>query len=92
MIGEVGISKDEYFRLTQAETAAMVRGYVHNNDRRSADLRALFTLQYNMNVTEGHRKTPQQLWPLSIDEKQDNLTVDEMFARNKRIIEQFNKN
>lgn len=82
-LGEVGISKDEYFRLTQAETMGIVAGFVINRDVRSNDIRSLYTLTHNINAK--HTKRPYQLWPLSIDSIYA-LTMDEIYERNKKIL------
>lgn len=54
----------------------------------SANFRALFHLQYCQ--WSKHPKSAEQLWPLnSIDGEIEQLTEEEMYARNKKIIEQF---
>jgi hypothetical protein len=56
----------------------------------SANFRMLFTLTYNQWAKNA--KSPETLWPLiSIDETIEPLTEDEMYARNKAIIEQYTK-
>ena len=82
-IGEVGMSKEEYFRLTQAETIGIIAGFVTNRDVRSNDIRLLYTLTHNINAKR--EKRPYQLWPLSIDSIHE-LTMDEMYKRNKLIL------
>jgi len=56
----------------------------------SANFRMLFTL--NFNQWSKHPKDPETLWPLSFDNQIEVLSEDEMYARNKAIIEQYNKN
>lgn len=70
--------------MTPAELSAKVDGYVYNRDTMSANFRALFTLQFNQYAK--HPKNPDQLWPLSWDSAND-MTMDEIYERNKRIIE-----
>lgn len=58
---------------------------MYNRDVMSANFRALFQLQYNQWAK--HPKQAEQLWPLSIDDRYDEeLTEDEMYARNAAII------
>src|SRR5660398_115485 len=91
-IGQIGLSKEEYWNLTPAETYTKIKGYVFNRDVMSSNFRALFSLSYNQNVKTGDRKKPELLWPLaSIDnEGKQELTSDEMFCRNKKIEEWYN--
>jgi len=56
----------------------------------SANFRALFHLQYSQWAK--HPKSAEYLWPLSIDEHIEILSEEELYARNKIIIEQFYKN
>ena len=70
---------------------AIVKGYVHRNDKRSSDFRMLYALYYNSNSEESKRKSPEKLWPLSIDEKEIEISEEDMYERNKRLIEYFNK-
>jgi len=51
----------------------------------------LYSLYYNSNVKENERKSPEKLWPLSTDAKEVELEPEQMYERNKRLIEQFNK-
>lgn len=55
----------------------------------SANFRALFHLQYNQWAK--HPKQAERLWPLSIDHIEDELTEDEMYARNKAVIAAYLK-
>lgn len=82
------MSKSEYFQLTPAETYTKVQGYIHNRDVMSANFRALFVL--NFNQWANHKKTAEQLWPLSFD-YEDQLSEEEMYARNKLVIEDYYK-
>lgn len=92
-IGEIGLSKQEYWDLTPAETFTKVKGYLYNRDRDSANFRELFYLQYHQYVTkQSDRRTRKQLWPLSIDsEGQKQKNTDDLYERNKKIIEQMTK-
>jgi len=57
----------------------------------SANFRMLFWLNHNQWAK--YPKNPEYLWPLSsIDEQIEVLTEDQMYERNKIIIEQYNKN
>jgi len=55
----------------------------------SANFRALFHLQYNQWAK--HPKQPEQLWPLSFDHTENELTEEEMYARNAAIIATYLK-
>lgn len=87
----MGISKDAYFRLTPAETRAICDGWVYNRDMMSNNFRMLFMLQFNQ--WSKQKKDASQLWPIaSIDgEKAEPLTEEELYARNKKIIEHYKK-
>jgi len=58
----------------------------------SANFRALFTLGYNQYAKSP--KSATQLWPLGIDNTNQSttLTSDEMFQRNKQIIDSMGSN
>ena len=57
----------------------------------ASNFRALFQLQFNQ--WSRHPKSANELWPLSIDENYEiELTEDEMYARNKAIIDRYMKN
>ena len=87
-IGLVGLSKEEYFNLTPAETHTKVKAYVKNRDLMSANFRALFHLQFNQWAK--NPKSRHELWPLSIDEIPDsNLTMNEIYERNREIIARY---
>lgn len=87
----VGVSKKEYWSLTPAETIAKAEGWKIKEDLRSNNFRSLFTLGYNQYAK--HPKTQEQLWPLSIDK---NLTkkmdIEDIYDRNRKIIEQMGSN
>lgn len=53
----------------------------------AANFRALFQLQFNQ--WSKHPKSATELWPLSIDDKQEELTDEEMYKRNEEIINQY---
>lgn len=86
-IGEIGLSKEEFYSLTPAETRIKSKAYRKLQDLDSEKYRVLATILYN-SWTDSPR-TPHQLWPLSIDEEtmQD---IEEIYARNKRMIDYFN--
>jgi len=84
------LNKEYFLSLTPAETSAIVDGYVYNRDTMSANFRALFWLSFNQ-----WSKTPkssESLWPLSIDSDGQELSMDEIYERNKRIIESMGTN
>jgi len=74
--------------MTPAETYTRVKAYVYSMDKRAENFRALFTLQYNQWAKPSDRKTPQQLWPLSIDEIEQ-MSEEEMYERNRLVIEDY---
>lgn len=88
-IGEVGLSKDEYFLLTPAETAAKVKGYITKRDTMSANFRALYYLMFNQWAKTP--KSPHELWPLSIDKEEDEEPIEQTYERNRQLIEQLTK-
>ena len=49
----------------------------------------LYTLYYNSNSEKQNHKSPEKLWPLSTDEKQIEITEEEMYERNKNIENYF---
>ncbi len=51
----------------------------------ASNFRALFTIQYNQFAK--HAKGATELWPLSIDSHKEELNAEDMYARNKRVIE-----
>lgn len=53
----------------------------------ASNFRALFQLQYNQWAK--HSKSAKELWPLSIDTVGNELTEDEMYERNRIIIEKY---
>ena len=88
LIGEVGISPDEFWKLTEGETIAKVRGYYFRKDYETDNFRSLYTLTHNLNVKKGHQKTKTQLWPLMIDQREiKTLTHEQIVERNRRIRE-----
>lgn len=58
---------------------------MYNRDVMSANFRALFSLHYNQWAKS--KKSPEQLWQLSIDGGINNLTEEEMYERNKKVIQ-----
>ena len=84
------MTKEEYWNLTPAETYTKVKGYIYNRDVMSANFRALFTLIYHQYAK--HPMSPERLWPLSIDRVKNEITAEEMYERNRKIIEALNKN
>jgi hypothetical protein len=63
-----------------------VAGFLINRDVEASNFRALFYLNYNQWAKQ--KMSPQKLWPLSIDqaEKTKQLTMEEIYERNKKII------
>ena len=86
-IGIVGLLKEEYFALTPAETYTKVQAYTHNRDVVASNFRALFHLQFNQWSKE--RRSAHELWPLSIDNMPNELTEEEMYERNAKIIKAY---
>jgi hypothetical protein len=55
----------------------------------ASNFRALFHLQYNQWAGKGQRRTAKQLWPLSFDNNEVELTESELYRRNTEIIESY---
>jgi hypothetical protein len=53
----------------------------------ASNFRALFQLQFNQ--WSKHPKGAAELWPLSIDDQLEQLSDEEMYARNERIINEY---
>lgn len=84
-IGEYDISPSDYWKLTRAETIGIITGRRLQRDLRSADFRNLYGLLLKINTKE--RRPIERLWPLLIDEmKKPELTADEMYERNRKIL------
>jgi hypothetical protein len=90
LIGKVGLSKEYLMSLTPAETSAIVDGYIYNRDIEAANFRALFWLTFNQ--FSKHQRRAEELWPLSIDSDKEVMTMEEMYERNKRVIESMGFN
>lgn len=85
-IGEIGMSPNEFWRLTEGETQAKIRGWHYQRAYDADNFRSLYTLLYNINVKKGHQRTKEQIWGLIIDRKdRPELTHDEIVERNQRI-------
>ena len=88
-IGKVGLSKQEYFSLTPAETYTKVYGYIFNNERQASYIRNLFHLQFNQ--WSKRKFSAPALWPLPEIDRIEVLDEDEMYERNKKLIDAFQK-
>jgi hypothetical protein len=88
-IGRVGLSKAEYFSLTPAETYTKVFGYIFNNERQASYIRNLFHLQFNQ--WSKQKVSAEKLWPLPEIDTIEELDEEEMYERNKRLIDAFQK-
>ena len=66
-INRVGIKPKDYWDLTPAETYSIVQGWLWRKERRSADFRELYTLQFNQ--WSKSKKLSSQLWPLRLLDK-----------------------
>jgi hypothetical protein len=67
-LGELKLMPDEFWKLTNGELMAKIRGFVVRRDLRSSDHRNLFTLMANINREKGKTaKQPKEAWPLDID-------------------------
>lgn len=88
-IGKVGLSKQEYFSLTPAETYTKVYGYIFNNERQASYIRNLFHLQFNQ--WSKQKLSAKKLWPLPEIDNIEVLDEDEMYERNKKLIDAFQK-
>ena len=71
--------------MTLADASIKIRGYYLNNDFRSADIRALYGLTYNINAKQ--KKDVKILWPLQIDKNifKKELNHSEIKQRNEMI-------
>jgi hypothetical protein len=66
-IGELQLSPEEFWKLTDGELSAKVYGHLVNRDLRSADFRNLFTLSINQNRKKNApAKNPQDVWRLNM--------------------------
>ena len=67
-IGEIGLSPDEFWKLTSGELSAKIRGLIINRNLESSNHRNLFTLTANLNRKKGAAaKEPKDIWYLDID-------------------------
>lgn len=88
LVGEIGLSPAEFWRLTEGETAAKLRGWHFAKAYEADNFRALYTLTYNVNAKKGHQKQKEQLWKLIIDTKEGpELSHEEIVERNRKIRE-----
>jgi hypothetical protein len=84
-LGELQIKPDDFWKLTNGELSAIIRGFVVRRDLESANHRNLFTLTANLNRNKGAAaKEPKDLWPLDIDYL-DAVSLDERLEYYKNI-------
>jgi hypothetical protein len=75
-LGELQLMPDEFWRLTNGELMAKIRGFVVLRDLASANHRNLYTLMANLHREERTAaKKPSELWPLDIDSQ--GMSMDE---------------
>jgi len=69
-LGELQLMPDDFWRLTDGELMAKIRGFVVLRDLDSANHRNLYTLMVNVHREKGTgAKKPSEVWPLDIDEQ-----------------------
>lgn len=92
-LGELQLKPGEFWKLTNGELMAMIRGFVVRRDIESANHRNVFTLLANINRRKGtSAKQPKDLWPLNIDsDSNDNRSLDEKLEWYKKIGENRKK-
>ena len=88
----MGLSKKRFWNLCVYEYVALTDGYYINLERHMMMHRETFAMIYN--TTQKRGKTPQQLYPLSIDPKMEakwyhaikpkQLTKEQIIALKKR--------
>lgn len=67
-LGELQLNPDEFWRLTNGELMAKIRGFVVLRDLASVNHRNLYTLMANLHRDKGTgAKKPSEVWPLDID-------------------------
>jgi hypothetical protein len=67
-LGELQINPDDFWKLTNGELSAIIRGFVVRRDSDSSNHRNLFTLMRNRYRKKGSAaKEPKDIWPLDID-------------------------
>ncbi len=77
-IGELQVKPDEFWRLTNGELMAILRGYVIRGNKESANHRNLYTLFWNANKSKDtSTKLPKDLWPLDIDYDGSEMSMEE---------------
>jgi hypothetical protein len=89
VIGECGVKPSDYWKMTEAETMALIVGHQTLMCESAANIRNLYTLTYNMNAKKGRQKNAKQLWPLPIDfvEKrpiEERLKIYEKILKNSK--------
>mgnify|MGYP001773612543 CR=1 FL=1 len=65
LIGECGVSPNDYWKLTDAEVSAIATGYQIRRSEEAANFRNVYHLLYSVNSKR--KKTAKQLWPLPTD-------------------------
>ena len=84
-LGELHIKPDDFWKLTNGELSAIIRGFVVRRDLESSNHRNLFTLMANINRKKNSAaKEPKDLWPLDIDFL-DTVSMDERLEYYKNI-------
>ena len=83
MIGECGVKPSDYWRLTEAETSAIIVGHQNTLVEEAANFRNLYHLIYSVNSKK--KKTPQSLWPLPIDKKESTIDIEDRLKLYEKI-------
>jgi hypothetical protein len=84
-LGELQLKPEEFWKLTNGELMAMVRGFIVHRDLESANHRNIYTLLANVNRRKNSAaKEPKDLWPLDIDHK-ETMSMDERLEFYKNI-------
>lgn len=90
-ISEVGIQPSKYWKLTRAETIALVSGYVTRESNHSANFRRLYALILTLLSKE--KFVASRDWPLPTDyEKKQQMGEEErneMYKRNAKILQSW---
>ena len=80
----------QYWTMTRGEVIAFLDGRQTHRDLLSANFRNIYGLLIRLGSKS--KQDVKKIWPLSIDFQKPELTSDEMFERNKKILSQYEHN
>lgn len=86
MVGEVGISSSDYWKLTGGEVVAIANGFQINREVQASYFREVVAMLYNTNAKKGTQKKAKDIWPLpTIDGYKNKPLTEAEKQRRKRI-------